>query len=128
MAPNAVSRPSFICRPSSRAGPLNGAAMPKRISLSVTPLTLRLRGVVNAAVVVVTAVGAAAVAGAAGRGATADGAAKLVGAAVCEVSSDGAGDGRGVTTTGWTGRAEFDASCGVAAGVAVGAEVVLLNL
>ena len=39
IAPNAVSTPSFICRPSSLAGPLNGAAMPKRISLSVTPLT-----------------------------------------------------------------------------------------
>ena len=32
--------PSFIWRPSSLAEPENGATMPKRISLSVTPRTL----------------------------------------------------------------------------------------
>ena len=37
MTPNAVSIPCFICRPSSRAGPENGAAMPNRISSRVTP-------------------------------------------------------------------------------------------
>src|SRR5262249_12863195 len=37
--PNAVSMPSFIWRPSSLAEPLNGAAIPKRISVSVTPRT-----------------------------------------------------------------------------------------
>ena len=36
---NAVSMPSFICRPSSRDEPEKGATMPKRISLSVTPRT-----------------------------------------------------------------------------------------
>src|SRR5581483_9216926 len=36
---NAVSMPSFICRPSSREAPEKGATMPKRISLSVTPRT-----------------------------------------------------------------------------------------
>src|SRR3954470_19249742 len=35
----AVSMPSFICRPSSLEGPEKGAAMPNRISLSVTPRT-----------------------------------------------------------------------------------------
>ena len=35
----AVSMPSFIWRPSSRDAPENGATMPKRISLSVTPRT-----------------------------------------------------------------------------------------
>src|ERR1700738_1330447 len=33
----AVSMPSFIWRPSSFVGPENGAAIPKRISLAVTP-------------------------------------------------------------------------------------------
>src|SRR6266436_4555082 len=33
----AVSMPSFIWRPSSLAGPENGATMPNRISLAVTP-------------------------------------------------------------------------------------------
>src|SRR5215831_7116195 len=37
--PNAVSMPSFICRPNSLAEPLNGAAIPNRISVSVTPRT-----------------------------------------------------------------------------------------
>jgi hypothetical protein len=36
---NAVSVPSFICRPSSFEGPENGAAIPNRISRSVTPRT-----------------------------------------------------------------------------------------
>src|ERR1700704_171463 len=37
MTLNAVSTPSFIWRPSSLADPENGADMPKRISVSVTP-------------------------------------------------------------------------------------------
>ena len=40
----AVSIPSFICRPSSRAEPENGAAMPKRISLSLMPRRRRTGG------------------------------------------------------------------------------------
>src|SRR6478735_9616183 len=36
----AVSMPSYIWRPSSLAEPENGATIPKRISLSVTPRTL----------------------------------------------------------------------------------------
>src|SRR5437868_6301557 len=36
---NAVSMPSFIWRPSSRAEPEKAAAMPKRISRSVMPRT-----------------------------------------------------------------------------------------
>src|SRR5262249_12736945 len=76
MAPNAVSRPSFICRPSSLAGPLNGAAMPKRISLSVTPLTAGARGAgagmtgAAAAPISGVATGAAAAATGAGAGPT----------------------------------------------------------
>src|SRR2546423_13019690 len=40
IALNAASTPSFICRPSSLAEPLNGAAMPNTISVSVTPRTV----------------------------------------------------------------------------------------
>src|SRR6516162_790588 len=36
---NAVSRPSFIWLPSSFAAPVNGADMPKRTSVLVTPRT-----------------------------------------------------------------------------------------
>src|SRR5450756_3239726 len=36
---NAASMPSFIFWPSSLAAPLNGAEIPNRISLSVTPRT-----------------------------------------------------------------------------------------
>src|SRR5262249_27856355 len=118
MAPNAVSRPSFICRPSSLAGPLNGAALPKRISLSVTPLTLAPRGMLKAAVCVGAAV---ADAGAPAIGTAADAAAIFVGAAV---SSDVAGGGGGVTMTVWTARDEFEASCGVDD---AGADAGLLN-
>ena len=38
----AVSMPSFIWRPSSRAEPEKGATIPNRISLSVTPRTFTL--------------------------------------------------------------------------------------
>ena len=102
IAPNAVSTPSFIWRPSSLAGPLNGAAMPKRISLSVTPLTSGTRGAGAGAV----GVAAATAAGAEGAGAVAE-------AAALASSSDVAG---GVTVTVWTGRVELAASCGAAAG------------
>src|SRR5215471_9896333 len=69
MAPNAASTPSFICRPSSLAGPLNGAAMPKRISLSVTPLTAgpRAASETGVAAATVTGAGAAGLVGQGGR-------------------------------------------------------------
>src|SRR5499425_834658 len=102
MAPNAVSRPSFICRPSSLAGPLNGAAMPKRISLSVTPLTAGPRGAGTGAVgVAVATLTDAVLEGAAGRAGTATGPAVAVatGGAVADLSSDAAGGAGGVTVT-----------------------------
>src|SRR5258705_7703510 len=102
IAPNAVSTPSFICRPSSLAGPLNGAAMPKRISLSVTPLTAGPRGA-----------GAGRVGAAAATATGAEGAGAVAEAAVLAPAWGVAG---GVTVTVWTGRVELAASCGAAAG------------
>src|SRR5215472_11788361 len=83
--------PSFICRPSSRAEPLNGAAMPKRISLSVTPRTL--------------GPGVAAMAGAGAAGKAAGGI-----AAAIDVVGSGAGGAAGTA-----GAATAVAGCAAAA-------------
>src|SRR5262249_31456102 len=106
VAANAVSTPSFICRPSSLAGPLNGAAMPKRISLSVTPLTTPARdaGAGTTGTAAATGAGAGTTAGAFG------------GAALPNPSSNVTGAAGGVTMTVRTDRVELDASCGAAAG------------
>src|SRR5215468_1959770 len=108
MAPNAVSRPSFICRPSSLAGPLNGAAMPKRISLSVTPLRTAARG----AGAGMTATAAATDAGA-GTTVVAVG-----GAALPDPLSNVTGAAGGATMTVRLDRIELDVSCGAVAGAA----------
>src|SRR5215472_1873828 len=86
--------PSFICRPSSRAEPLNGAAMPKRISLSVTPRTL--------------GPGVAAMAGAGAAGKAAGGI-----AAAIDVVGSGAGGAGGAAGT--AGAATAVAGCAAAA-------------
>src|SRR5262245_58756623 len=114
---NAVSTPSFICRPSSLADPLNGAAMPNRISLSETPLTAGPAGGIERAAVVVGAGaegavgtdGAATVAAGAADGAAVDAAVAaparaVVAGAAGDVSSTGAGDGSCVTFTAEAGR------------------------
>src|SRR5215813_8888050 len=74
MTLNALSTPSLIWRPSSLAGPENGADMPNRISVSVTPrLTVGNRdwsGLVAAGAGDVSVTLGRAGCGAAGAGAT----------------------------------------------------------
>src|SRR5215471_17802553 len=117
MAPNAASRPSFICRPSSLAGPLNGAAMPKRISLSVTPLTTAARdaGAGMTGTAAATDVGAAAGAAAGAPGAGTGTTAVAVGGAARPDPSSNVTGAAGGTMTGRTDGVELDASCGAAA-------------
>src|SRR6516162_2214936 len=99
---NAVSMPSFIWRPSSRAEPEKGATMPKRISLLLMPRTL-LAGSGTACVMVGVAVaivaGGAATGGAGGAGGAA-GAASAVDAAgaIGAAGAAGAGAGAGAAT------------------------------
>src|SRR6516164_6843642 len=89
-AANAVSMPSLSWRPISLAGPENGAAMPKRISVSVTPCAVlcTLRVAVGAALAIRAArfagLSSGRTVGAVGAGAAAAGA---IGA------NDGAGTG-----------------------------------